>query len=135
MPYLKVYIHLVWSTKNRFPFLNSIELREKVWKHILENAKAKGIYIDFINGYADHCHCLISLGLDQTIKDVVQLIKGWINKEKLCSSKFQWQNDYFAASVSESLMAKTRNYIKSQEEHHKSNSFNEEYEAFLLKHG
>jgi putative transposase len=59
MPLIKVYLHFVWRTKNRFPFLDSIELREKVWKHIQENAKEKGIFVDFIGGYSDHCHCII----------------------------------------------------------------------------
>ena len=105
MPFVKVYLHCVWSTKNRIPYLDSIELRQKVWNHIRENAIQKGIYIDFINGYSDHCHCLISLGVDQNIQKVIQLIKGessfWINKNELTKEKFQWQEEYFAVSVSE----------------------------------
>ena len=68
MPFVKIYIHCVWSIKNRIPYLDSIELRQKVWQHIRENAIQKGIFIDFINGYSDHCHCLISLGVDQNIQ-------------------------------------------------------------------
>ena len=139
MPYVKLYIHFVWSTKNRYPFLSTPDLRAKVWLHIRDNAKKKNIYIDFINGFSDHCHCLVALGVDQTIKDVVQLIKGessyWINKEQLCKSKFKWQDDYFAASVSESMTDKTREYIKNQEEHHKHKSFKDELNDFLEKHG
>ena len=138
MSFVKVYIHFVWSTKNRIPFLETKEIRQKVWTHIKENAKEKGMYIDFINGYTDHCHCLISLGVDQTIQKVVQLIKGessfWINKEKLTSEKFQWQSEYFAVSVSESMVDKVRNYIKNQESHHSKKSFKEEYEEFILKY-
>jgi REP element-mobilizing transposase RayT len=76
MPYIKIYIHFVWSTKNRVPYLDNIEKRQKVWQHIRENGIEKKIYIDFINGYTDHCHCLVSLGVDQTISKVMQLIKG-----------------------------------------------------------
>jgi putative transposase len=87
MPFIKLYIHFVWSTKNRIPYLDSLELRQKIWQHIKDNAIKKGIFIDFINGHEEHCHCLISLGTDQTIEKVMQLIKGessfWINKEKL----------------------------------------------------
>lgn len=94
MSFIKVWIHFVWSTKNRKPYLDSIEVREKVWKHITENAKEKGIYIDFINGHSDHCHCLISLGADQNIQKIMQLIKGessfWINKNRLTKEKFEW---------------------------------------------
>ena len=139
MPYVKVYIHFVWSTKNREPFLNTKELRLKVWQHIRENAKEKEIFIDFINGYAEHCHCLISLGVDQTIQKIMQLLKGesayWINKNQLTGSKFEWQNEYFAASVSESILNKVREYIKNQEEHHHRKTFQEEYDEFIRKYG
>ncbi len=67
MPFVKVYIHFVWSTKNRVQILNTPELRQNVWQHIRENAKKKELFIDFVNGHAEHCHCLISLGVDQTI--------------------------------------------------------------------
>jgi len=139
MPFVKVYLHCVWSTKNRIPYLDTIELRQKVWNHIRENAIQKGIFIDFINGYSDHCHCLISLGVDQNIQKVIQLIKGessfWINKNELTKEKFQWQEEYFAVSVSESVLDKVRNYIKNQEEHHKKKTFQEEYDEFILKYG
>ena len=102
MPFVKVWIHFVWSTKNREHYL-TIEIRQKVFQHIRENAKEKGIYLDFINGYVDHVHCLISLGTDQTIEKVMQLIKGecsfWINKNRLCKTKFEWQDEYFAVGV------------------------------------
>jgi REP element-mobilizing transposase RayT len=139
MPFIKVYIHFVWSTKNRVPFLDSKELREKVWQHIRDNAKEKGIFVDFVNGYHDHCHCLISLGSDQTIEKIMQLIKGesslWINKNKLTEQKFGWQDEYFAVSVSESMINKVRNYIKNQEEHHRLKTFEEEYNEFIVKYG
>jgi len=139
MPFIKVYIHFVWSTKNREPFLYSPELRLKVWRHIKENAKVKDIFIDMINGYQEHCHCLISLGTDQTMSKIIQLIKGessfWINKNKLCKEKFEWQDDYFAVSVSESAIAKVREYIKNQEDHHRKKTFQEEYDQFIEKFG
>lgn len=88
MPFVKTWIHLVWSTKNREPFLTK-EVRQKIFVHIRENAKEKGIYIDFINGHIDHVHCLVSLGVNQSIAKTVQLIKGessfWINKNNLCA--------------------------------------------------
>ena len=139
MPYIKVYIHFVWSTKNREPFLDSKELRQKVWHHIKENAKEKGIFIDFINGYQEHCHCLISLGSDQTIEKTMQLIKGessfWINKNSLTKGKFGWQDEYFAVSVSESVIDRVREYIKNQEAHHSHKSYNEEYDEFINRYG
>jgi len=139
MAHVKVYIHFVWSTKDREPFLNTMELRKKVWQHIRENSKAKEIFVDFINGYAEHCHCLISFGIDQTIEKIMQLIKGesayWINKNQLTKSKFEWQDEYFAVSVSESMLEKVRDYIKNQEAHHHIKSYQEEYDEFIRRYG
>ena len=143
MPYLKIYIHFVWCTKNREPFLNTIEFRKLVWNHIRENAIKKDIYIDFINGYEDHCHCLISLNINQSVDKIMQLIKGessfWINKNtnlfpSMKGRKFEWQDEYFALSVSESVVNKVRNYIKNQEEHHKKKTFKEEYDEIIEKY-
>ena len=139
MSFAKVYIHLIWSTKNRLPHLESKGLRSKVWNHIHENGKAKGIFIDHANGFTDHCHCLISLGRNQTIQKTVQLIKGessfWINKNSMTKQKFEWQNEYFAVSVSPSKLEEARKYIRNQEEHHRKKTFTDEYEEFLKKMG
>lgn len=138
MSFIKIYIHFVFSTKNRKPFLNTFDLRIKVWKHIKEYATEKGIFLDMINGYSDHCHCLISLGSDQNIEKIVQLLKGessyWINKNKLTKEKFSWQDKYFAVSVSELVVDSVRNYIKNQEKHHQKKSFTDEYREFIEKY-
>ena len=139
MPHIKVYIHFVWCTKNREPLIHSKEIRFLLWEHILENARKKNIFIDFINGYNNHCHCLVSLGSDQTIEKLMQLIKGessfWINKQNLINQKFEWQDEYYAVSVSESMVDKVRNYIKNQENHHRKKSFDDEVEEFMKKYG
>lgn len=138
MPFTKIWIHLVWSTKNRHPYLND-DIRQRVFQHIRENAMKKEIYLDFVNGYKDHIHCLISLGVDQTIARTVQLIKGesscWINKQGLIKEHFEWQSEYFAVSVSESGVQHVRNYIKNQEEHHRHKTFHQEYDEFISKYG
>ena len=86
MSWVRIWIHLVFSTKDRQPFLSPKELRENVFQHIKENAKAKDIWLDSVNGYQEHLHCLISLNKDQTISKVAQLIKGessfWINQNQ-----------------------------------------------------
>lgn len=139
MPYVKVYIHFVWSTKNRHPHFDSRTLRLKIWKHIRENASLKGIKIDCINGYTDHCHCLISLNPNQTMIEVMKLIKGesayWINKERLTKEYFEWQDEYFATAVSESIIKRTQIYIKNQEAHHEKKTFHHELNSFLNKCG
>ena len=141
MPFVKAYIHLVWSTKNREPFLNTKAIRDKVWHHIKENSLKKGIFVDSVNGYADHCHCVISLGADQTIQKLVQLIKGessfWINNnygiELPKGKRFQWQDEYYAVSVSQSQIDVVRNYLRNQEIHHRKRSYKEECDELIKK--
>jgi len=139
MPHAKVYIHFVWTTKNRIPFLDTYDLRKNLWNHIRDNAKSKGIFIDSINGYQEHCHCLISLGIEQSMANVMRLLKGessyWMNKNHLCKFKFEWQDEYFAHSVSESLVDKVRSYIDNQEQHHAKKTFQREYDEMIELHG
>jgi putative transposase len=138
MSYIRVWIHCVWGTKNRIPFLLRSN-KADILKHIKENAKTKDIYIDFINGDKEHIHCLISLNANQTISKIIQLIKGecsfWINKNGLAKGKFEWADEYFAVSVSESHLNKVRDYIKNQEEHHKKIEWIDECNEFMEKHG
>ena len=138
MPYVKVWLHIVWSTKNRSRLLTP-EIRPQVFQHIRDNAKEKDIFLDFINGYLEHVHCLVSLGTEQTIAEIVRLMKGesshWINKNRLTRRKFAWQNDYFCVGVCESMLDKTRDYIRNQEAHHSRREFEEEFDLMLTKYG
>jgi len=139
MSWVRVYMHMVFSTKNREPFLNSSELRRNVFEHIKNNAEEKGIWLDCINGYQEHAHCLISLGKEQTISKVAQLIKGessyWINQNNLTTEKFVWQDDYWIVGVSESHLESVRKYIHNQEIHHSNQSFESEINNFMEKYG
>ena len=137
MSFVKIWVHAVWSTKNREPFLNN-SIRQDVFEHIHQNALSKEIYMEIVGGYVEHVHCLFRLKNDQTISKVVQLIKGessfWINKQNLIKSKFHWQDEYFAVSVSESGIKSLKKYISTQEEHHKKKSYQEEYQEFMQKY-
>ena len=138
MPYVKIWIHAVWSTKNREKLLNKA-IRASVFDHIHQNALEKEIYMDCVNGHSEHIHCLFRLMNDQSVSKVMQLIKGessfWINKENLTKTKCQWQKEYFAVSVSESLVGKVRNYISNQDAHHGKKTFQQEYDEFIEKYG
>jgi putative transposase len=138
MSYVRIWVHLVFSTKNRIPFLLKA-VRATVYQHIIENCLKKNIFLKEVNGYDEHLHCLISLRNDQSISKVSQLIKGessfWINKNNICQGTFQWQDDYFAVSVSESQVPNVVKYIKNQEKHHTKKKFSEEVDEFILKYG
>jgi REP element-mobilizing transposase RayT len=139
MSWVRIWIHIVFSTKNRETFLNSKELRFQVFQHIKQNAEEKGIWLDCVNGYSDHAHCLVSLGREQTVSKICQLIKGessfWINRNQLTNNKFYWQDDYWVVGVSESNVDRVRRYIHRQEKHHQKRTFNEEVDDFMEKHG
>ena len=134
MSYVKIYIHTVWATKDRLPYLKN-ELRPIIMDHIRENAKVKNIHIDHINGHKEHLHALISMDAEQNIATIINLLKGessfWINKQSLTKNKFGWQDDYFAVSIGESQVEAVRQYIRNQENHHQVKSFQQEYDEFM----
>ena len=138
MSFVRIWVHAVWGTKNREPMLQKA-IRDKVCNHIVENAKTKEIFIDCINGYAEHLHCLMTINADLSIAKQMQLIKGessfWINKTKLVKGHFEWADEYFAISVSEDKLYKVREYINGQEEHHQKITFFDEYNNFLKHFG
>ena len=139
MSLVKLWVHVVWSTKNREPFFNSPLIRRTVFDHILTYGRSKNIQVDFINGHADHVHTLIALGATQTIADVIKALKGessyWLKQEKIMPAYFAWQTDYFAVSVSESMIDRVREYIKNQEQHHQNKTFAEEYDEMVKRFG
>lgn len=138
MPYTKILIHFVWSTKLRKPLMNKVN-KDLICQHIKEYAKTKNIHIININGHLDHMHCFVSLEADQNIMTVMNLIKGessfWANKNLKFKEKFSWQEEYFAVSVSASHFTRVNNYINNQEEHHQKKSFETEYNEFISKYG
>lgn len=138
MSYVKIWIHAVWGTKNRQPILSK-EKRGELYDHIKGNARQKEIYIDKINGYVDHVHCLLALNADMSIAKTIQLIKGessfWANKQQLFGDRLEWADEYYAASVSEADIDRVRGYIENQEAHHSKVSYIEEYVNFLRQMG
>jgi len=138
MPSTSIWVHLIWATKNRSPILTK-ELREILFQHIRENALLKEIQLDTIGGVADHVHLLIRLWPDQTVARIAQLIKGesshWVNSQNITPFKFEWQDEYMAVSVSHSQLHRVREYIRTQEEHHRKRSLAEEEQSTLVEAG
>jgi REP element-mobilizing transposase RayT len=139
MSFTNMWAHLVWATKDRKPLLTK-PARQEIFKHIRETAHSKGIYVDFINGYIDHVHCLISMNAKQNIADIAQALKGessyWVNyNTTLLPHRLQWGKGYYAVSVGLSALDVVREYIKNQEAHHSKKSFVEECEEFMRIYG
>ena len=138
MSYVRIWVHAVWSTKKRAPFLKK-EIRNKVFIHIKHHANMMGYHVDYINGVSDHVHCLLLLREGQNLSDIMMVIKGesshWINESHLIEEHFGWQNDYYAVSTCISQLKNLRQYIKNQEQHHQSkeSDFEKELQELNMK--
>ena len=132
--YTQIHIHFVFAVKFRHGIIQS-KWKEDLYKYmtgIIQNDNHKLLAI---NGMPDHIHILIGLRPAQSISDLMQDIKGssskWINERKFLKIKFEWQEGYGAFSYSKSHVDTVIKYIKNQEEHHKKESFRDEYLKFL----
>jgi len=136
--FTKLYIHCIWSTKNREKNLTD-DVREKLFAHIRENCSTKNITLLEINGYLDHVHLLIDLNPAMSLAETINLLKGesshWVNENNLVPGHFKWQKRYSAFSVSNSVKGEVINYILNQERHHKKMSYLDEIKRFYQKYG
>jgi putative transposase len=131
-------IHCVFSTKERVQVLNP-DIRERLWPYMGGIAKQNGMIPKCIGGVSDHVHLLVALPTRLAIAKAVQLIKAgssaWIHQTFPNLRNFAWQQGYGAFSVGISQVQETVHYIEQQLEHHRTRTFQEEYLAFLKKHG
>lgn len=136
--YNKLWIHAIWSTKDRNQLIHP-NIEQTVYTFISEQLQEQGCAVRIINGMPDHIHCLFLMTPNKSIADIVKQIKGssshFINQNNLISEKFSWQTGYAAFSVSESVVGKVFKYIKNQKSHHQKKTFQQEYEAFLKVYG
>ena len=125
--YSSLWVHLIWSTKNREPLLTP-SLKREVYKVIHEISSDHEIYLDCINGVEDHVHLLVRLRTDQSVADVVKTIKGnsWDNFKDDPERYVTWQDGFAAFTVSPSHLKRVRSYIYNQEKHHQTKSFSDE---------
>ena len=134
--YYALWVHLVWTTKNRKPLISK-ELKFPLYRKIQEICKDKEYHLDFMNGVEDHIHLLISLNPKFAVSDVVKNIKGlsqkWVRESELIEDYFEWQDGYAVISVSPSVVPKVRDYIRNQEKKHKKETFDfdKELETFV----
>ena len=129
--YTRIWIHAVWGTKHRFPFIN-IDVEGVIHDFIKEQWRAQGCPVRIVNGTPDHVHCLFLLTPKKSISDVIKQVKGssshFINEQQLIDEKFGWQNGYGAFSVSDSAAEIVFKYIKNQKQHHRIETFEKEFE-------
>ena len=132
-----VYLHAVFSTKERRPFLRDLALRESLHGYLGEISKRLECAPIRVGGVEDHIHILARLGRTVTQADWIKELKRastlWL-KSQVSVPDFSWQGGYGCFSVSVSNLDIVTSYIENQEEHHKKISFQDELRALLRKH-
>ena len=136
--FTSLHYHLIFSTKNREPWI-SHDIEERIWKFLGGIARENGMKALQIGGMPDHVHVILGLPPTQTVSKTMQLLKGgsskWIKETFPRMRGFGWQDGYGAFTVSKSNLPEAIKYVQDQREHHRVKSFQEEYLAFLIRHG
>jgi REP element-mobilizing transposase RayT len=137
--YSSVYVHLVFSTKDRHPFLQDIAFREEVHRFLGGTSKTLDCQPVIVGGVADHVHILAGLGKSISQSDWVKELKRvstvWMHQTKPEISEFSWQGGYGAFSIDPRNTEPVRRYIAGQDEHHRTRTFQEEFLALLAEYG
>ena len=137
--FARLWTHLIFSTKHRFPFLSDKVLRAEMHAYLAEMLRNHNCETLLVGGVEDHAHALFALFRTLPVASVVKEIKrtssAWIKETSRTLAKFHWQGGYAAFSVSQSNLMDVMRYIENQEEHHKRVTFQDEYRAFLQAYG
>ena len=135
----QIYLHLVFSTKDRRPYLRDPGIREKLHGYlagICRNLDSPSLRV---GGTEDHVHVACRLSRKHTIAELVGKLKEksskWIKGQSPTLSDFYWQAGYGAFSVSPGHVSALLEYIVNQEEHHRKESFQDEFRRLLKKYG
>ena len=134
--YTQLLYHIVFSTKNRHPWL--ADIRSRVHAYLGAAIGDEGGTALCVGGVDDHVHILARLRPDKAVSAVIGAIKanssGWVHREFPDRTEFAWQTGYAAFAVSKSQEGRVRHYIETQEEHHQHQPFQEELIALLDAH-
>ena len=134
----KMWTHLIFSTKDRYPFLSDKDSREQLHAYVATILRNHDCPTLQVGGPADHVHALFVLSKNCSIARIVHEVKRssskWIKTQRLEYRKFYWQSGYGAFSVSQSHVEQVRRYILRQEQHHRKVTFQDEYREFLRRY-
>jgi REP element-mobilizing transposase RayT len=134
--HLSLHYHIVFSTKDRHPFIAD-GWRNRLHEYLGGLVRTADGTPETIGGTADHVHLLVGLrathALATFVQDIKQTSSHWVH-ETIGVRKFAWQPGYGAFTVSVSNCDVVKEYITNQAEHHRMKTFQEEYVAVLQKH-
>jgi len=133
-----VYLHLVFSTKDRRPFLRKQKLRATLHAYLGEVSKRLDCPPILVGGIEDHVHILARFARTITqaewVKEVKRVSNQWLKEQGMDYAGFEWQAGYADFSVSQSNLEQVKEYIARQEEHHRKMTFQDELRTLLRKH-
>ena len=133
----KVILHIIFSTKNRQPWLDSI-VRSRMHAYLATICRDIGADLVHVGGVADHVHIVTTLPRTVSQAELIERIKKasskWIKKLDARYRGFFWQRGYGGFSVSPSQLEAVLQYVKAQQDHHRARTFQEEYRELLRKH-
>ena len=136
--YTALHYHVVFSTKNRYPWL-ALEIEQRVWAYIGGIARKHKMTALQVGGVEDHIHALVMAPPTIAPFEIGKYLKGesslWIHDEFPWLRNFSWQDGYAAFTVSKSNIPEVVRYIQNQREHHRKKTFQEEYLEFLQANG
>jgi REP element-mobilizing transposase RayT len=134
-----IVVHIVFSTKKRFPFLNDLEIREQMHRQIGGTSKTLKCPPIIVGGVEDHIHMLArqarTIALAEWIKEVKRITSTWVKTLGPRFREFQWQAGYGGFSVSQSQTDELIRYIQEQSQHHQKFDFQTEFRLLLERHG
>ncbi|MEO6549774.1 MAG: IS200/IS605 family transposase [Ferruginibacter sp.] len=134
--YTQVHLQFVFAPKYRASLILS-SWENDLYKYITGIVQNNNHKMITINGMPDHVHMLVGFRSTQSMADLMQDVKAgsskWINDNKYCKGRFEWQSGYGAFSYAKSQLPNVIRYIENQKEHHNRKTFLEEYKLFLEK--
>lgn len=135
----QVWLHFVWSVKERRPLLQDETFRTEMFKMLSHHITQQKCVSASVGGHVDHVHALIGLSRTITIAKLVEHLKTettkWAKQHEHGSSAFSWQAGYGVFSVSHSARGDVDHYIRNQAQHHTKFSYKDEFRLFCKKHG
>jgi putative transposase len=133
-----VYLHLVFSTKERRPFLRDKTVRDALHAYMGGVSKTLDCPPLIVGGVKDHVHLLCRFARTITqaewVKELKRVSNGWLKEQGRDYADFEWQGGYADFSVSQSNLEQVKQYITNQEEHHRKTTFQDELRSLLRKH-
>jgi REP element-mobilizing transposase RayT len=136
---VQIYVHIVFSTKDREPFLTDAAFRERVHVYLKGICENQGSPSLRVGGVEDHVHILCRLSKTLDVATLVREVKRdsskWIKDENPRCRDFYWQNGYGAFSISPSHVTPAIAYIDDQVEHHRHETYQDEFRRLCKKYG